>query len=415
MNNQFIEIDDIEDSELSLDNTDERFDRPFEPEISPEEAEQDPADRLSRYVLENPIISDSIVENLDNKTKTRMRRLYKNLRFHPKWDLNVKESVAMIMNAPHEIQFAHSLDLSGLSSTKLRELAAVKTLQLFNQAESKKFERRKAIPVIGTVHKLSLANTTIKYVYGLKHVKDINLTGCVSLNDVSPLKNAYKVNLTSCFYIENISTLGNVHDLNLTDTNVTDQDLVGLSNVDTLTLQYCGGITDVSALRNVRKLDLRGCDNLIKLDGLENVKILDISECDEITSLEPLKSVEELYMILCTRINDLSPVKNVKILYVDGCEDITDVSMLKNVKTLSVPQTGVKKITNLPNVDYIDAENCYELTIISNLPILEGLDAQNCPNLRTVTNLPNLKSIGLTDTYDIETLDIDPGRVEIIE
>ena len=405
---QFIEIDDSEDSELSLDNTDGRFDRPFEPE-------ENPADRLSRYVLGNPIISDSIVENLDNKSKTRMRRLYRGLRFHPKWDLNGKESVAMIMNAPHEIQFAHSLDLSGLSSTQLRELAAVKTLQLFNQAESKKFERRKAIPVIGTVHKLSLANTTIKYVYGLKHVKDINLTGCVSLNDVSPLKNAYKVNLTSCFYIENVSALGNVHDLNLMDTNVTDQDLVGLSNVDTLTLDYCQGITDVSALRNVRELRLNGCENLIKLDGLENVKILEITSCNEITSLEPLKSVEELYMAGCARINDLSPVKNVKILYIDGCENITDVSMLKNVVTLTARQTGIKKITNLPNAENVEAQNCYKLTIVSNLPKLEELDVQNCPNLRTVTNLPNLQFINLEDTNDIETLDIDPERVDILD
>ena len=129
------------------------------------------------------------------------------------------------------------------------------------------------------------------------HLIDFHCTD-KSITDVSNFRNVHILHLNFCRGITDVSALGKVHTLDLYGTYVTDVSALG--NVNTLNIDGCTGITDVSALGNVHTLDLASCTGITDVSALGNVHTLDLSICTGITDVSALGNVNYLEILGCT-------------------------------------------------------------------------------------------------------------------
>jgi hypothetical protein len=91
-----------------------------------------------------------------------------------------------------------------------------------------------------------------------------------------------------------------VHVLNVSGCKIRDVDVSALSNVHTLNLRQCEGITDESALNNVHTLNTSNCKAISDVSALTNVFMLDISLCYGITDVCARKRKRKRSSNFCT-------------------------------------------------------------------------------------------------------------------
>ena len=138
------------------------------------------------------------------------------------------------------------------------------------------------------------------------------------------------------------------HNLSLCLNAVSNPNISVLSNIHTLDLSWCTGITDVSALSKVHTLDLSWCNSITDVSALGNVHTLKLACCKGITDVSALGKVHTLDLTCCTGITDVSALGNIHTLNLTCCTSIlgNGLSALGNVHTLYL-ESGSNRIDEI--------------------------------------------------------------------
>jgi len=174
----------------------------------------------------------------------------------------------------------------------------------------------KSLPV--GLSMLSMANLPIQILPSLSRLENIthlNLLGCNSLTDISPLSG-----------LTNLTSLRLAGSKSLSDISP----LSGLTNLTSLRLAGSKSLSDISplsGLTNLTSLDLHGCSplsDISPLSGLTNLTSLRLAGSKSLSDMSPL-----------------SGLTNLTSLRLRGSESLSDIS----------PLSG---LTNLTSLDLID-------------------------------------------------------------
>ncbi|KAK3585901.1 hypothetical protein CHS0354_038437 [Potamilus streckersoni] len=242
----------------------------------------------------------------------------------------------------------------------------------------------------------------------LKNLECLELGGCCNITNTGLLLIAWGLrklkilNLRSCRHISDhgighLSGLSHqaapgtvkLEHLGLQDCQkLTDQALkhvsVGLVNLKTINLSFCGSVTDtgiryLSKMHNLRELNLRSCDNVSDIglgylaEGGSRITALDVSFCDKIGDQGLQCLSQGLFCLrsisLCaTNVSDEGILKlvgtlhEITILNIGQCGQITDKGLtaiserLKNLESIDlygctrITTVGLEKIMQLRNL-----------------------------------------------------------------
>ena len=114
------------------------------------------------------------------------------------------------------------------------------------------------------------------------------LQACISLIDISPFQNVPYLDLGYCNGITDFSPLGKQRYLNLCDcSQLRDQDLDYLSEVDYSNISRCGQLTDLSALKKNKRVVAEACEGLkyVILLG-EKYLVVNLNFCINLEGIE---------------------------------------------------------------------------------------------------------------------------------
>jgi hypothetical protein len=268
----------------------------------------------------------------------------------------------------------------------------------------------------------------------LGNLKALEITGCLSIKDVSCFRNIPKLTLSRCQNIRDVSSLSDVRELDLSfNKHVTDVSALG--RVPVLRLNSCKRVRDVSQLNHVRTLDI-SYTSTADLSGLHSVEILNISGCSYIGKVTGLSTLKELNMKYCIRIEELTGLPNLKKLetekilsgrfrhllrhltefFVEGPFKIRSVpgvrtapqpnyfSYLENITVLDIQEYQFPPKVNFPSFASLRSLTlvaCTNIPVLPLLPALGHLSIFYCPGLKSL-HIPGSPDLH----YPIYTLDI---------
>lgn len=252
----------------------------------------------------------------------------------------------------------------------------------------------------------------------LGNIPTLKVSSC-SLSDISSLgkENQKNLDLSKCLEITNVSNLSNLDRLNLSGC-IGIQDISSLAKIHYLDLSYCTQITDVSCLGKVHTLNLTGCANLSQISGLgEGNYSINLSYCRLITNVSNLSTVTKLNLAHCIRITDVSMLGNCFELNLTACEEISDVNNLGNVHTLIL--TKCHKITDISGLGkknyYLDLRQCHNVYDVSSLTNVHTLNLSYSTMVETIygmlTNVKSLNISGNNYINDVSSLE----NVEVLD
>ena len=176
----------------------------------------------------------------------------------------------------------------------------------------------------------SVLSTIINPYYQLS----LDLSYCDIVVDVSNLNNLNSLNLSGCKKIIDFTPLTNIQNLNLSDTNVRFTD--NFENINTLILNRCINISDVSKLGSVKKLSLEHCHNLSDVSALGNVEELSLLNCHGLYDVSSLINNHILILKRCHNVSDFTNISKSKVLHtldISYC-NINDINIFKNIPEL---------------------------------------------------------------------------------
>ena len=236
-------------------------------------------------------------------------------------------------------------------------------------------------------------NVSIKGVSRVKYV-DISETECFV--DLKPFENA-EVVLASLSHVCDLRPLKNVRELNVS---------------------FCRLITDVSTLTTLRKLNISGNLNEMSLANLVN--LVEVNLCcspgvkDDhlLPKLEAIKQTHRAIMgseeygqhnfrkfvMNHGQLRDLEflqgPVQRVEL--VKSKFPLEQLHMLSNVKHVSLMSTDVSNVSCLANVHYLDLSSCKNVTNVSALGGVHTLNLRKCYHITDVSALGNVHNLNLS-------------------
>lgn len=147
----------------------------------------------------------------------------------------------------------------------------------------------------------------------------------MSFTERSPLAcTSLDLSFEECLDLKPLSRLTNLRDVYLTGVADGSQlaEIMKLPRLETLTLNNCQGITDLSWLKDagssIKSLNVFKCDKLISLEGIQNAPCLEFFEargCEGLLDLQALrhsKSLTEVVIRRCSGVTDISPFFEIK-------------------------------------------------------------------------------------------------------
>jgi hypothetical protein len=177
----------------------------------------------------------------------------------------------------------------------------------------------------------------------MKKLNSLNLSGCDSLSDITPLENLTQLSsldLSVCCSLSSINSLKKMTKLN------------------SLNLYYCQSLFDIRSLENLTKLKSLNISNCISLldirplAGLNQLTSVDLSNCESVVDISPLANLEQ--------INSLN---------LSGCSSVSHITIIENLKQISlINLNGCTSISNLSpiqslqKIEKIDIEGCLRIT-----------------------------------------------------
>jgi hypothetical protein len=258
--------------------------------------------------------------------------------------------------------------------------------------------------------------------YCLTKLQSLDISGCLSVTDVTCFQHIPKLTLSQCPFITDISSLGNVRELDLSF-NEQITDVSSLGRVPVLRLYYCKGVKDVSKLNHVRNLDIGGCYLITDISGLDSVEVLNISGCSAITSLSSL-SLKELKMKDCKGIQDFQGLTSLRKLEASSREtssnsnspfsllltQLTELSIFYGNPLNHFVSNPVTHFNYFPFLERISVLNILDYIfpdiIFPSLLSLRSLTLESCKNIPSLRLLPALGYLNISYCHELRSLHI---------
>ncbi|CAN1264431.1 Disease resistance protein L6 [Linum perenne] len=345
---------------------------------------------------------------------------------------------------PSSLNFLEISDLESLPNfANLNNLTEL-TLSRFQMPEIQGLGDLIMLQTLKIPYALNLIN--LDGLESLSHLKTLNLEDClvleklpISLVNLTKLQELSIKRCRQLAEVMGLERLEALRSLSMTycpsitkfpDLSALLPDLSALTNLETLDISRCTGLTEVMGfgrLESLTELNMSGCssvEELPHLSGLRNIVRLDTSECNqlkEVRGIESLELLEYLFMTNCTSIKklpDLYVLTNLKTLEISGCTGLTEaevsgIERLELLNELNISGcSSVEELPNLPgsrNIFSLDISECNQLkefTGVKNLEQLKDLKMRNCT---LITKLPDLSVLA-----NLKTLDIS-GCVQLAE
>jgi Leucine-rich repeat (LRR) protein len=234
----------------------------------------------------------------------------------------------------------------------------------------------------------------------LSHLKNISISCCDSIADVSCFQNVKKLRFHKCPNIIDVSCLSKVYELELSSClGITD--VSSLGGVYNLNLSYSANITDVSALGNVHTLDLRCCGRLVDVSALHHVMELKMEDFDggDFSGLEKVERLQLIYSVA----SDITMLKNLKELSLYQCRNTTHFHGLTNLRALTIGYIDDRRKQGLPFTIASGLEIFHELLSLTATSVRfeeqeqeqEGEQANNSAAKLSFRHLQSLQSLSL--------------------
>ena len=168
--------------------------------------------------------------------------------------------------------------------------------------------------------------------------------------------------------VEGLDLLGQVERLELSFIDNSLSDLSLISNIQSVRLLHCEGITDVSPFRHTQHLSINRCRTITDFSMLGGVnKRLSIRHSEHVT--------------------DVSPFKDIFSLSLTWCHGVTNVTTLSNVHTLNLSSTSVSEVSCLGLVHTLSLSNCCNVVRVDGLNGVHTLSLWGCNQVADVNCL----------------------------
>ena len=280
---------------------------------------------------------------------------------------------------------------------------------------------------------LSLADDEIITNDMLNSIKELDLSekGLTNISDIDSFKELTKLNLSGNVTISDISALGNLTNLEQLDlggNNISDISVLGnLTNLEQLDLgrNYIDYIGALGGLTNLQTLDLsvNFISDIGALGNLTNLQTLDLSdnEISDIGALGNLTNLQTLYLSY-NEISDISALGNLTNLeqldlgrnYIDY-DYIVALGNLTNLTELNLSNNrinyNISVLGNLTNLQTLDLSDnwIHKIVALGNLTNLTELNLSNneISDIGALGNLTNLQTLDLSynEISDISALE----------
>ncbi len=226
------------------------------------------------------------------------------------------------------------------------------------------------LPVMGIVMSWS---SLIQDISSLSQVESVDICGCNGITDIYPLKNVKEVKMSICDNIRDFSCLGNQETLELCSC----PDLINVTN-------FCG----------IQRLSIHLCTNLCDVSPLYGIPFLSISDCGKVNDLSCLGNHICLRISRCSyTLRGYQILETVKDISLDSC-DIADVSMMKKARSVELSNLSqLLDVSSLANVKELTLVNCKEIKDISMLEKVKALHLSSLPAIKSYESIehhPNL-------------------------
>lgn len=174
-------------------------------------------------------------------------------------------------------------------------------------------------------------------------INDSDISGSLSITNTA----IEKITFCHCeIKSNNVVLPEDLLDITFEESKFSDYSFLGsLTMLDSLTLNYMPGISDLKPFRSAKtitSLIINKTPSLRTLDGIEAFKNLDyvtITDCG-IESIEPMKALKKLdtFMITSCDISSLEPVKSAPLtrLYVSNSVNIRNLDIVTGFKKLQI-------------------------------------------------------------------------------
>jgi internalin A len=242
----------------------------------------------------------------------------------------------------------------------------------------------------------------------LTSIKELYLTGCDQLNDLTPISGLTWLEKFYFFMghhvkgdLAPLAALISLKELVIIWCPQLTGDLsplAGLTSLQEICLSMCdelnGDLAPLAALTSLRSLDLGLCKKLMgdlkPLTGLTSLRKLKLSGLKQLSDLSPLvdlTSLQELDLRRCGQLRDLSPLvglTSLEELDLSECGQLSDLS----------PLVG---LTSLRNLDLSECGQLSDLSPLVGLTSLWNLDLSECGQLGDLSPLVGLTSLRILD------------------
>ena len=219
---------------------------------------------------------------------------------------------------------------------------------------------------------------------GLTQLQTLNLNWCGSLSDVPVLAGLTRLQTLDLGVCQRLSDVSG---------------LAGLTQLQTLDLGACYSLSDVSVLASLTQLqtlDLSGCSSLRDvsvLAGLTQLQTLDLRECSslrDVSVLAGLTQLQTLDLSYCKSLSDVSGLTGLaqlQTLNLNGCQSLSDVSVLAG-------------LTQLQTLNLTGCKSLSDVSVLASLTQLQTLNlsrSQSLSDVSALAGLTQLQTLFLSD------------------
>lgn len=224
----------------------------------------------------------------------------------------------------------------------------------------------------------------------LRGIPNIFILHCDNLVSIDDLVNAKSVGIMNCKNLKNLPNLQQVPQVYLDSVGATDYSRLGF--VQSLTIRSCDiehypypqrenqvwsfykvNIKNVKIFENLQSLSLERCNFVTDISCLSNILMLEINWCENIHKY-PVASGQSQHWIFRHQLSleDVSIFSKVRQLELQSCQSVKDVSSLANVRILSLSYLPIVDVSALKDVEELYLFGCYKVISIQGLSNVYG-------------------------------------------
>lgn len=189
--------------------------------------------------------------------------------------------------------------------------------------------------------------------------------------------------------------------------------VLGLSQLQELTLSHCPMVSDLSSLSKLHSLTIVDCKNVSDLKGLGSIRELTIWDCPGVTSIEELTTENySLNIRNCVNVKDIRPIFRATRINTDAIESkdqLTSSSFLPHTRSFTISASKRLKLFEYPfppsssnssevvgHLYSLQLFHCITLKRLVGLTAIPFVELNYCPSLEDISCLGKNQRVSIS-------------------